>query len=168
MLVISGFLLTALAAAALAASAAPRSGRASPGPRQPPDRGHPAVGLPFLHAVPDRVGSRHAHRDHLVPETAGGGWEWAALAVFLAQGLLPFLALLWPRVKRSRRGLAAVCVLLLAAHLLESWWLVLPGFDATGMTWFAPAATLAIGGLSAALFLWRLDAGRPDAGVRHG
>ena len=91
-----------------------------------------------------------------------GGWGWAALAVVLVQGFLPFLALLWPRIKRSRRGLAAVCGVLLAAHLLESWWLVLPGFDRPQMTWFAPAATLAIGGLSAALFTWRLN-----AGVRH-
>jgi hypothetical protein len=92
-----------------------------------------------------------------------GGWGWAALAIVLGQGLLPFLALLWPPIKRSRWGLAAVCGLLLAAHLLESWWLVLPGLDVPEMTWFAPAATLAIGGLSAALFTWRLD-----AGVRHG
>ena len=92
-----------------------------------------------------------------------GGWGWAAIAIVLGQGLLPFLALLWPPIKRSRRGLAAVCGLLLAAHLLESWWLVLPGFDVPEMTWFAPAATLAIGGLSAALFTWRLN-----AGVCHG
>ena len=92
-----------------------------------------------------------------------GGWGWAAIAIVLGQGLLPFLALLWPPIKRSRRGLTAVCGLLLAAHLLESWWLVLPGFDVPEMTWFAPAATLAIGGLSAALFTWRLN-----AGVRHG
>jgi hypothetical protein len=92
-----------------------------------------------------------------------GGWGWAAIAIVLGQGLLPFLALLWPPIKRSRRGLAAVCGLLLAAHLLESWWLVLPGFDVPEITWFAPAATLAIGGLSAALFTWRLD-----AEVRHG
>jgi hypothetical protein len=91
-----------------------------------------------------------------------GGWGWAALAIVLGQGLLPFLALLWPPIKRSRWGLASVCGLLLAAHLLESWWLVLPGFDVPEMTWFAPAATLAIGGLSAALFTWRLN-----AGVRH-
>ena len=42
-----------------------------------------------------------------------GGWGWAALAIVLGQGLLPFLALLWPPVKRSRWGLAAVCGLLL-------------------------------------------------------
>ncbi|UEM18559.1 hypothetical protein JL100_015690 [Skermanella mucosa] len=164
MLVISGFLLTALAAAALAASAAPSVGES---PRR--DLGSLLIAAILLWAYLSFMQFLIVWEADLPTEITWylkrleGGWEWTALAVFLAQGLVPFLALLWPPVKRSRRGLAAVCVLLLAAHLLESWWLVLPGFDATGMTWFAPAATLAIGGLSAALFLWRLD-----AGVRHG
>ena len=159
MLVISGALLAALAAAALVPA----------GENSRKDLGslliaaHPAVGLPFLHAVPDRVGGGYAHGDHLVPETAEGGWGWAAVAIVLGQGLLPFLALLWPPIKRSRRG--AGRRLRPAARGASAGKLVARAarLRRRGMTWFAPAATLAIGGLSAALFTWRLD-----AGVRHG
>lgn len=105
-----------------------------------------------------------------------GGWGWVAVLGALGQGALPFFALIWWPVKRSRVGLGAVCGLLLASHLLECWWLVLPGTPG-GWTWFAPATTLGIGGLWAALFLGRLEApGRqpaPDAiglmtEARHG
>jgi hypothetical protein len=164
MLVISGALLTALAAATLAATALMPVGES---PRR--DLGSLLIAAILLWAYLAFMQFLIVWEGDIPTEITwylkrlDGGWGWAALTVVLAQGLLPFLALLWPRIKRSRLGLAAVCGLLLAAHLLESWWLVLPGFDATGMIWFAPAATLAIGGLSAALFTWRLD-----AGVRHG
>lgn len=91
-----------------------------------------------------------------IPRLAGG-WGWVAVLGAFGQGALPFFALIWWPVKRSRLGLEAVCVLLLASHLLESWWLVLPGTRG-GWTWFAPAATLAMGGLWSALFLGRLEA----------
>ena len=104
------------------------------------------------------------------------GWGWVAALGALAQGALPFAALIWWPVKRSRGGLAAVCLLLLAAHLLECWWLILPGL-AGGFTWFAPAATLAMGGGCMAVFLWRHAAhvgqatpaaGLLAEGIRHG
>ena len=91
-----------------------------------------------------------------IPRLAGG-WGWVAVLGAFGQGALPFLALIWWPVKRNRWGLASVCVLLLASHLLEGWWLVLPGMPG-GWTWFAPAAALAMGGLWTALFLWRLEA----------
>jgi len=164
MLVISGALLTTLAAATLAATALMPAGES---PRK--DLGSLLIAAILLWAYLSFMQFLIVWEGDMPTEITwylkrlGGGWGWAALTVVLAQGLLPFLALLWPRIKLSRRGLAAVCGLLLAAHLLESWWLVLPGFSSTGMTWFAPAATLAIGGFSAALFTWRLD-----AGIRHG
>jgi hypothetical protein len=89
-----------------------------------------------------------------------GGWGGVAVAIALGQGLLPFLALIWWPVKRSRAGLASVCCLLLAAHLLECWWLVLPGSADGRFTWQVLAATLAIGGIWCALFGWRLETGR--------
>jgi hypothetical protein len=159
MLVISGALLTALAAAALMPA----------GENARKDLGSLLIAGILLWAYLSFMQFLIVWEEDLPTEISWylkrikGGWGWAAIAIVLGQGLLPFLALLWAPIKRSRRGLAAVCGLLLAAHLLESWWLVLPGIDGTGMTWFAPAATLAIGGLSVALFVWRLD-----AGVRHG
>jgi hypothetical protein len=159
MLVISGALLTALAAAALVPA----------GENSRKDLGSLLIAAILLWAYLSFMQFLIVWEGDMPTEITWylkrleGGWGWAAVAIVLGQGLLPFLALLWPPIKRSSRGLAAVCGLLLAAHLLESWWLVLPGFDVPEMTWFAPAATLAIGGLSAALFTWRLN-----AGARHG
>lgn len=105
-----------------------------------------------------------------------GGWGWVAVLGALTQGALPFAALIWWPVKRSRGGLVSVCLLLLAAHLLECWWLILPGL-AGGFTWFAPAAALAMGGSCMAVFLWRrpahdgqatVTAGLLAEGARHG
>lgn len=105
-----------------------------------------------------------------------GGWGWVAALGALAQGALPFATLIWWPVKRSRGGLVSVCLLLLAAHMLECWWLILPGL-AGGFTWFAPAAALAMGGACMAMFLWqrstRVGQATPAAallaeGVRHG
>ena len=159
MLVISGALLTALAAAALVPA----------GENSRKDLGSLLIAgilmwayLSFMQFLIVWEGDMPTEITWYLKRLEGG-WGWAAAAIVLGQGLLPFLALLWPPIKQNRWGLAAVCGLLLAAHLLESWWLVLPGFDVPEMTWFAPAATLAIGGLSAALFTWRLN-----AGVRHG
>jgi hypothetical protein len=159
LLVISGALLTALAAAALVPA----------GENSRKDLGSLLIAAILLWAYLSFMQFLIVWEGDMPTEITWylkrleGGWGWAAVAIVLGQGLLPFLALLWPPIKRSSRGLAAVCGLLLAAHLLESWWLVLPGFDVPDMTWFAPAATLAIGGLSAALFTWRLN-----AGARHG
>ncbi|WP_448192568.1 hypothetical protein [Azospirillum sp. sgz301742] len=113
-----------------------------------------------------------------VPRLAGG-WGWVAVLGAFGEAVLPFLLLIWWPVKRSRAGLAAACVLVLAAHVLEGWWLVLPG-TAGGFTWFAPAATAAMGGAWFLLYQRRLEAqrrrprsARPEVpglaeGARHG
>jgi hypothetical protein len=54
-----------------------------------------------------------------------GAWGGVAVALVLGRFLIPFLVLIWRPLKRDRRVLAGVCLLLLAASLLEGWWLVL-------------------------------------------
>jgi hypothetical protein len=69
---------------------------------------------------------------------------------------LPFMLLLWRRVKSSQIGLAVVCAILLVAHLLDAWWLVLPDLiPSAGLGWGAPAAVVAIGGAALAFGIWR-------------
>jgi hypothetical protein len=88
---------------------------------------------------------------------------WGALAglTAVAHFLLPFLALMIPRVRRSRRGLIATTTLLIVMAVLRGWWLVLPA-HARGIGWIDAAAVLAFGGISAGLFLrgpapiWRM------------
>jgi hypothetical protein len=61
-----------------------------------------------------------------VPRTRGG---WGGVAVILIFGnfAFPFLALLFRAVKRSRALVAALGVLLLALHYLDTFWVVMPG-----------------------------------------
>jgi hypothetical protein len=74
---------------------------------------------------------------------------WGAIAglTAIAHFLLPFLALLLPRVRRSRRGIIAITSLLIVLSVVRGWWLVLParGF---GIGWIDIAAMLAFGGIS--------------------
>jgi hypothetical protein len=101
------------------------------------------------------------------------GWQVLAVLVVIGHFVVPFLLLLWRRVKTSRLGLPLVCGLLLLAHLLDVWWLVLPDLmPAAGPGWSTPAATLAIGGAAIAFAMWRDDrivaTRQPLAEAHHG
>ena len=97
-----------------------------------------------------------------------GGWQYVAGAIVALHFALPFFALLWPQVQRSRRALLVIAATLVVAAILRGWWLVLPasgrGFGLTDI-----AAMLAVFGLGVGL-AWR--AGRffvPTAAVQqHG
>jgi len=88
---------------------------------------------------------------------------WAALAglTAIAHFLLPFVVLLLPRLRRSRRGLIATTSLLVVMAVVRGWWLVLPAHE-SGIGWIDIAAVLAFGGLSIGLMLrgpnlrWRM------------
>jgi hypothetical protein len=60
-----------------------------------------------------------------LPRLVGG---WAAVAIFIAavHFLLPFFALIWPQVQRSRRALSVLAALLVATEVPRAWWLVIP------------------------------------------
>lgn len=74
---------------------------------------------------------------------------WGAIAglTAIAHFLLPFLALLVPRVRRSRRGIIAVTGLLIVLSVVRGWWLVLPA-QARGIGWIDIATMLAFAGIS--------------------
>lgn len=55
-----------------------------------------------------------------------GGWGLVAGAVAAGHFILPFFALLLPRVRRSRRGIAIVAALLVLSAVIRGWWLVVP------------------------------------------
>jgi hypothetical protein len=55
-----------------------------------------------------------------------GGWGIAAAGIAGAHFGLPFFALLFPQVQRSRTGIAAVAAFLVLSAILRGWWLVVP------------------------------------------
>jgi hypothetical protein len=55
-----------------------------------------------------------------------GGWGITAAVVAACHFVLPFFALIWPPVQRSRRAIAAVAGLLVLSAIIHGWWLVVP------------------------------------------
>lgn len=84
-----------------------------------------------------------------------GGWLWLTLLLIVLHFCLPFVLLLFRRIKRSPRLLAGVAALLLIAHGLDVYWLVLPSFD-TGPGYAGLIYLLAVAGLGALWMAWFL------------
>jgi len=81
-----------------------------------------------------------------------GGWGVTAALISAGHFVLPWCALIWPRVRRSRRGIAFVAGLLALSAIVRSWWLVLPASGGS----FSPvdvSALVCLFGLGAALSL---------------
>jgi len=72
-----------------------------------------------------------------------GGWGTVAGIVAAGHFLLPFFALIWPQVQRSRRAIAGITALLVLSEVVRGWWLVVP---ASGRG-FSPVDVLAMLGL---------------------
>ncbi|MGI8437018.1 MAG: hypothetical protein ACR2NX_08975 [Chthoniobacterales bacterium] len=91
-------------------------------------------------------------------ERSRGGWQWLALALFLLQFLLPFLLLLSRTRKRNPAALAGICLLLLGANIVNTFWLVAPSFHPAGfyVHWLDLTEWLALGGFWFALFFYFL------------
>jgi hypothetical protein len=86
-----------------------------------------------------------------------GGWLVVALVLMGAHFALPFALLLHRPLKRDPRTLAAIALLVLAMRLLDCFWLVLPGIpEVRGFHWVYLTTPVAIGGLWAGAFVWRL------------
>lgn len=83
-----------------------------------------------------------------VPRTHGA-WGWVSLLLIVVHFVLPFAALLSRRTKRSRRALAGVAWLILAAQAIEAVWMVTPTLDDSNLAAILPAGVsiVAVGGL---------------------
>lgn len=81
-------------------------------------------------------------------------WHGVALFLIAVHFALPFLVLLSRRAKRVPRSLGALVALLLFAHLVDSYWLVVPPFRPHGITiaWSDVFAVAALGGIFVAVF----------------
>lgn len=90
-----------------------------------------------------------------------GGWGVTTTLISAGHFILPLCALIWPQVRRSRRGIALVSALLAVSEIARVWWLVVP---ASGEK-FGPADLTAMAcvlGAGAAVTLLKLP---PDASL---
>jgi hypothetical protein len=83
-------------------------------------------------------------------------WRAVAWGLVVFHGALPLVILLSRHAKRAPRLLGGLACALLAAHLVDCWWLVIPSAGALSphWLWIAPVTAVAFM-LAAAALLWR-------------
>lgn len=100
--------------------------------------------------------------------------DWRAVVWFLIvfHFAVPFLFLLSRRAKRSAPALMSIAAMLLFAHFVDAFWLVVPSLRPAGfaLAWSDLAAVLFMGGVVVALVLRKVDAWEGESGhaaTRH-
>ncbi|HEY4320199.1 MAG TPA: hypothetical protein VGM77_03385 [Gemmatimonadales bacterium] len=99
-----------------------------------------------------------------------GGWRALGYAVLVMEFALPFLLLLFRRLKRDRRALAAIAAIVLTGHLFDSYWTIGPAAPGEGFNqaWHAVLALLVVAALATLVLRHRrplfdtLPMGDPD------
>ena len=81
-----------------------------------------------------------------------GGWGIVAAIVAGLHFVLPFFALLWPQLQRSRRAMGWVAALLVVIEIPRAWWIVIPAAGRS-LSLVDLAAMLAVLGVAAAIAL---------------
>jgi hypothetical protein len=98
--------------------------------------------------LPDEIGW-YLHR-------GAGGWQWVQWLMYAFYFALPFAALLFAASKRNVRVLVTLAVVVLAGHVAETCWLILPAFSPGKLEpgWTVPVAITSVG--AAAVLLCRI------------
>jgi hypothetical protein len=95
-----------------------------------------------------------------------GGWGWVGGALILLHFALPFLLLLPAGANRNSRILVGVAGLVVLMRFVDVYWLVRPVFTQASASaasarfqlhWLDLAASIGIGGVWLAVFLWQLE-----------
>jgi len=109
-----------------------------------------------------------------LPEEAG--WyvrrlvgEWAIVAALIAglHFILPFFALIWPQVQRSRAAVGWLAGLLVLIEVPRAWWIVIPAAG-RNLAWVDVAAMMAVLGLAAGIALRAHRSGQRKPVAAHG
>jgi hypothetical protein len=87
-----------------------------------------------------------------------GGWQWLQVGLLVLHFGVPFLVLLSRRAKRRAQYLGSVAAVVLAFHLVDVFWLLMPAFFPARLHihWLDIVAPVGLGGLWLAMFLWQL------------
>ena len=89
-----------------------------------------------------------------------GAWRWIAVGLLGFHFLAPFCFLLFRPIKSNPQFLVAIAAIIFLAHIVELWWMLAPSIYQNGfhVSWIAPAAFLAVGGVWLTIFLKSLEA----------
>ena len=85
------------------------------------------------------------------------GWETVSLLLLVIHFIVPFVLLLSEDTKRNLNTLLAGAVILLFAHLLDMFWLVMPNYshDTVTIGWMEFAPVIALGGIFMLVTAWQ-------------
>lgn len=111
--------------------------------------------IAYFQAFLIRIANRPDEVTFYVARLAGG-WRWVTYLLIVLHLALP-LPLLVPRIfKLRRKALAAIALVLLAAHWLDLFWIVVPAAGGPLPSWIDLAAIFAVAGSAGCALAWRL------------
>jgi hypothetical protein len=86
-----------------------------------------------------------------------GGWQWFGLALLVLHWAVPFFYLLQRGLKRRPVPFVAISVWLVAVHLLDVYYLILPAYEPKHFAfhWLDATAVVALSGAVLAFAAWR-------------
>jgi len=97
------------------------------------------------------------------------GWRSVFVVLLLARFLIPFFALLSRPAKLHLGFLRAVCFEIIASHIFDMYWLIIPVSGERSPRWTDLAALVGVSGLYVAFLLWMFArtplATKPTLGV---
>ncbi|HEX6438556.1 MAG TPA: hypothetical protein VF182_15570 [Candidatus Binatia bacterium] len=86
-----------------------------------------------------------------------GLWRWLPPLLVIFHFFVPLFLLLMRDVKRDPNVLVWVAAGVLVMRLLDTYWMIVPGFENSALHWLDATLLLGIGGLWLGVFLWQLQ-----------
>jgi hypothetical protein len=112
--------------------------------------------IAYFQAMLIQIANRPSEATFYVLRTSDG-WRFVTAVMFVLTFALPFPLLFPRRLKRRPGYLGGIAVMLLVAHVINVYWLVIPRVSATPLpSWTDLAALCALGGLTTAVCAWRM------------
>jgi hypothetical protein len=86
-----------------------------------------------------------------------GAWRWLPPLLIVFHFFVPFFLLLMRDVKRNRSVLVWVATGILVMRLVDTYWMIAPGFENSAVHWLDASLVVGIGGLWLGVFLHQLE-----------
>lgn len=86
-------------------------------------------------------------------------WRWVSILLVVFYFIIPFVALLFRSLKRTRSTLVGIAAIIFLSSLVNSFWLVVPSLRVEGfeLYWTDLVVPIGMGGFWLAVVLWRLQ-----------
>lgn len=90
-------------------------------------------------------------------ERLNGGYEYLAYFYLFGRFVIPFVVLLSKRAKSNYKVVTGISILILASHLVELYWIVMPVLNEHGfhLNWMTITSFFGLGGIFMGLFFHR-------------